>query len=103
MSVAREQQRPILMLLGRQAIAADLPEIPCDPQEDTYWQIRLRALGAITQDSGSVTGVPGSGLAYSDTVTPELDISYFFRENVAAEVILGTTLPTSQARARSAS
>ncbi|TIU17238.1 MAG: OmpW family protein, partial [Mesorhizobium sp.] len=87
----------ILLLVGQQAVAADLPEIPYDPQEaasvewPSPWQIRLRALGVITEDSGYVNAVPGSGLSYSNTVTPELDISYFFTDNVAAELILGTT------------
>lgn len=55
------------------------------------WQVRLRALGVLPQDSGSVTGVAGSDLKASDTVIPELDISYFFTKNIAAELILGTT------------
>jgi outer membrane protein len=55
------------------------------------WQIRVRALGVITNDSGSINGIPGSDLSYSDTVIPEFDISYFFTENIAAELILGTT------------
>jgi outer membrane protein len=60
-------------------------------QAQSPWQIRVRALGVITNDSGSVHGVPGSDLSYSDTVVPELDISYFFTDNIAAELILGTT------------
>lgn len=55
------------------------------------WQVRLRALGVITDDSGHVNGIPGSGLSYSDTIVPELDISYYFTDNIAAELILGTT------------
>ncbi|WP_425294116.1 OmpW/AlkL family protein [Mesorhizobium delmotii] len=87
----------VLMLVGQQAAAADLAE-PCDPDQGVLfmewpspWQIRLRALGVITEDSGYVNAVPGSGLSYSNSVTPELDISYFFTDNVAAELILGTT------------
>ncbi|MCK0198487.1 OmpW family protein [Ancylobacter sp. 6x-1] len=55
------------------------------------WQIRLRLLGVLPQDKGSVNGVPGSDLKYSDSVVPELDISYYFTENWAAELILGVT------------
>ena len=55
------------------------------------WQIRLRALDVITNDSGSVDGLPGSDLSYSNTIVPEFDISYFFSDNIAAELILGTT------------
>lgn len=55
------------------------------------WQIRVRALGVITHDSGSIDQAPGVGLEYSDSVIPELDITYYFTENFAAELILGTT------------
>jgi outer membrane protein len=34
---------------------------------------------------------PNSGLSISDQVVPELDISYFFTRNIAAELILGVT------------
>lgn len=88
----------VLMLAGQQAVAADLAQAASDPQAGAAvtewpspWQVRLRALGVITEDSGYVNTVPGSGLSYSDTVVPELDISYFFTDNIAAELILGTT------------
>ena len=55
------------------------------------WMIRLRVLGVIPEDGGSVNGVANSGLKTSDQVVPELDISYFFTKNIAAEVILGVT------------
>ncbi|MGH0000164.1 OmpW/AlkL family protein [Pseudovibrio ascidiaceicola] len=79
-----------------QVLAADMPV----PQEDIIaaaasekspWQIRVRALGVVTEDSGHVNGVSGSDLTYSDTVVPELDITYYFTDNIAAELILGTT------------
>jgi outer membrane protein len=76
---------------------ADLTAAPIAPVAEeavaaqSPWQIRVRALGVITNDSGSVNGVPGTDLSYSDTVVPELDISYFFTDNIAAELILGTT------------
>ncbi|MCL6706522.1 OmpW family protein [Pseudomonas sp. R2.Fl] len=77
------------------ALAADLA--PLTPaQEATVtslspWQIRVRGLGVITNDSGSLDGVAGSDLSYSDSVIPELDITYYFTDNIAAELILGTT------------
>ncbi|TYC62432.1 OmpW family protein [Rhodobacterales bacterium] len=87
----------LTMATAQQALAADLgsEEAPAGFQavapSKSPWQIRVRALGVITQDSGSVSGIPGSDLSYSDTVIPELDISYFFTDNIAAELILGTT------------
>jgi outer membrane protein len=55
------------------------------------WQVRLRALGVITRDSGRVDGIDGSGLSYSNSVVPEFDVTYFFNDNLATELILGTT------------
>jgi outer membrane protein len=55
------------------------------------WMLRLRALGVVTRNSGSVDTVAGSDLSTTDTVVPELDVTYFFTRNIAAELILGTT------------
>ncbi|MGR7995878.1 MULTISPECIES: OmpW/AlkL family protein [unclassified Xanthobacter] len=84
-------------LVAGEAVAADLSEsykaaykapveAPLSP-----WMIRVRALGVLPTDGGSVNGIMGSDLNYSNSITPELDISYFFTENFAAELILGTT------------
>lgn len=78
------------------AVAADLPPqkpvlkaAPADVWNP--WMIRMRALGVVTRNSGSVDQVAGSGLTTTDTVVPELDITYFFTKNIAAEIILGVT------------
>lgn len=63
------------------------------------WMIRLRVLGVLPDagdSSVNVVGVPAlsspnSGLDISNQVIPELDISYFFTSNIAAELILGVT------------
>lgn len=79
------------------AVAADIPaaapvyKAPAALEVWNPWMIRLRALGVVTRNSGSVDGVPGSNLSTSDTIVPELDITYFFTKNIAAELILGTT------------
>jgi outer membrane protein len=77
------------------ASAADLAAAPYykAPAIEAWnpWMIRLRALGVIPQDSGSVDQVPGSGVKVTNNITPELDISYFFTKNIAAELILGVT------------
>lgn len=79
------------------AAAADMAPVTAAPGADPVvsqvspWQIRVRGLGVVTHDKGSIDGVGGSNLSYSDTVVPEFDISYFFTDNIAAELILGTT------------
>ena len=84
-----------LAAVAAPAVAADLGAKPVykAPAIDAWnpWMIRLRALGVVTRDSGVVDQVAGSGLATSDSVVPELDITYFFTKNIAAELILGVT------------
>ncbi|WP_322515650.1 OmpW family protein [Rhodopseudomonas palustris] len=81
--------------LPSSAFAADLSAKPIykAPVVEAWnpWMIRLRALGVVTRDSGYVDQVAGSGLKTTDTLVPELDISYFFTKNIAAELILGVT------------
>ncbi len=89
----------LLMFVAPAAMAADLapaqepvPQATLDAiAAQSPWQVRVRGLGVITHDSGSVDQISGSGLSYSDSVIPELDISYFLTDNIAAELILGTT------------
>lgn len=79
------------------ASAADLSPVTKAPEAQSSltpqspWQVRVRALGVVTRDKGSVDGIAGSGLSSSDSVIPEVDFSYFFTDNIAAELILGTT------------
>ena len=83
--------------VGQAAAAADLTPVSAAAPEVAAlealspWQIRVRGLGVITNDLGYVNGIDGSDLSYSDTIVPELDITYFFTDNIAAELILGTT------------
>ncbi|MBI5261441.1 MAG: OmpW family protein [Bradyrhizobium sp.] len=83
------------------AQAADLPVYTKAPVVEPFnpWMIRLRALGVIPDAGGSTVNVvgvpalssPNSGLSISNQVVPELDITYFFTKNIAAELILGVT------------
>ncbi len=86
-----------LLLIGQAAGAADMTPV-AEPAPDaplaaasSPWQIRVRGLGVISEDNGHVNGIAGSDLSYSDTYIPELDITYYFTDNIAAELILGTT------------
>ena len=61
------------------------------PSSDGDWLVRLRGLAVIPNEDLSAKGVPGSDASISNAYVPELDISYFFTPNIAAELILGTT------------
>ena len=101
------------MLQAAPASAADLPVYKAPPVAvDVWnpWMVRVRVVGVLPRDSGSVyipdptlnatlallglstvNPVPGNPLAVSKTVIPEIDISYFFTPNIALELILAVT------------
>ena len=74
-------------------VAAPAPVYKAAPvvAEKSPWQIRVRALAVLPEDGGKVDQIPGSDLSYSDAYVPELDITYYFTDNFAAELILGVT------------
>ena len=55
----------------------------------TNWKVRLRAIAVIPTSNSY--NLAESDVKISTSVVPELDFSYFFTENLAAELILGTT------------
>jgi outer membrane protein len=60
------------------------------------WQVRLRAVGVAPEES-AIIGIIGGDVAISNALIPELDFTYFFTENFAAELILGTAKHDVQA------
>jgi outer membrane protein len=93
--------RPFLRAcLAAAGLLATALSIPAHAQESqSPWQVRVRALAVLPDTAGSSVNVqntptlssPNSGLAISNSIVPELDISYYFTRNVAAELILGVT------------
>ncbi|WP_321488182.1 OmpW family outer membrane protein [uncultured Hyphomonas sp.] len=62
--------------------------------DDNPWMIRGRVIGVMPSESAdlSVAGAAlGGSVDISDEYVPELDITYFFNKNIAAELILATT------------
>lgn len=53
------------------------------------WQVRLRGIGVMPNESANI-GIIGGDVAISNAIVPELDFTYFFTKNFAAELILGT-------------
>ena len=81
------------------AVAADLPTAKATPTfvaaAQSPWMIRVRALGVLPDASAqfNVNGVPlnGASATITDTLVPELDITYFFTPNLAVNVIAATS------------
>ncbi|MCG8443562.1 MAG: outer membrane beta-barrel protein [Caulobacterales bacterium] len=61
---------------------------------DNPWMIRGRVIGVLPDESAdlSVAGAPLAGnVEIENQFVPELDISYFFTDNIAVELILAVT------------
>lgn len=62
--------------------------------QDSPWQIRARVIGVLPDESADLstggTRLPGD-VDIEDQYVPELDITYFFTDRIAAELILGVT------------
>lgn len=62
--------------------------------QDNPWMVRGRVIGVLPDESADLsvanTALAG-GVDIGDQYVPELDITYFFTKNIAAELILGVT------------
>jgi outer membrane protein len=70
------------------AIALFMPSY-VNAQDGKKWQVRLRGISVMPNEKATI-GVIGGDVAISNAIVPELDFTYFFTENFAAELILGT-------------
>lgn len=61
-----------------------------DNNEFKKWQVRLRGVGVVPNGHGSPE-IIGGNVDIDNSFIPELDFTYFFTKNIAAELILGTT------------
>lgn len=75
------------------AHAADVIVAPpvVEPVDDSFkWMFRVRGLGVIPDDDADLS-LPGADVSISTAIIPEFDISYFFTENFAVELILAVS------------
>lgn len=61
-----------------------------EKKQDYKWQMRLRGVGVIPHNKAEI-GIIGGQIHADNNFIPELDFTYFFTDNIAAELILGTT------------
>jgi outer membrane protein len=57
------------------------------------WMVRVRAVDLLWANGQSGSVVQGANVKAKDQIIPELDVSYFFTKNIAAELVL--TYPQS--------
>lgn len=64
---------------------------PSSEKETSYkWQMRLRGVGVVPHNRADISTIGGQ-IDVNSNFIPELDFTYFFTENFAAELILGTS------------
>lgn len=90
MKISRRVRAMLAMVLAVSFTIALLPTITL-AAEKSPWLVRARLLGVVPDDSSSDITVIGGKAEVDDTMTPELDISYFITDNLAVELILGVT------------
>jgi len=79
-----------LAALGTATVSATNMTTALAADGDSPWMFRVRTIGVLPDESASVSPIGGS-VDIDDDYVPELDISYFFTDNIAAELVLATT------------
>ncbi|WER49615.1 OmpW family outer membrane protein [Cupriavidus sp. WKF15] len=77
--------------------AVSTPAIAADGETQGNWMVRLRATYldmADKSDAIPALGVPSDAITVNNKWIPELDVTYFFTRNIAAELVL--TVPQKQ-------
>ncbi|OWF65999.1 hypothetical protein B6A14_09640 [Polynucleobacter hirudinilacicola] len=77
-------------LVVAMATVASLAPIAAHAQsaEENPWMVRVRAVDLLWQNGQSGAVVQGADVKAANKVIPELDVSYFFTKNIAAELVL---------------
>ncbi|WP_298425717.1 OmpW family outer membrane protein [uncultured Kordia sp.] len=80
----------VFLMLGMFQLTAqeDVQDVKQDT--DKKWQVRARFIAVTPSESASIQAI-GGDVSISTSYVPELDFTYFFTENWAAELILATT------------
>jgi outer membrane protein len=85
--------RTIFGLASAAVAAAAAAIIAPAHAEQGDWLVRLRAIGVMpTEEAGPVLpAFPTGSVSVDNAYVPELDFTYFFTNNIAAELILATS------------
>ncbi|PTX58366.1 outer membrane protein [Kordia periserrulae] len=79
----------VFLMLGMFQLTAQEDVQQKDQNTFKKWQVRARFISIIPNESASIEAI-GGDVSISTAYVPELDFTYFFTENWAAELILGT-------------
>jgi outer membrane protein len=89
----KKLQRTALLCTALGLVAMATPSFAADESaasgRNSPWQLRLRAIDVAPQESSTLS--ISDKAKVDNNIVPELDISYFFTDHIAAELILATT------------
>jgi outer membrane protein len=88
MKDARGFARIVSMMTGVLVVAAILPCTAWAQGDQSPWMIRARLLSVVPDDDSSTITVIGGKAEVDDAITADVDFSYFFCDNIAAELTL---------------
>ncbi|WP_298514627.1 OmpW family outer membrane protein [uncultured Kordia sp.] len=80
----------VFLLLGIVQLTAQEDVQQQDENTFKKWQVRARIISVIPNESATIETI-GGDVSIATAYVPELDFTYFFTENWAAELILATT------------
>lgn len=72
------------------AAAASGALVPASQAQENPWQVKVRAL-IVEPDESATIGVVGGDVRIDTAVVPEIDIGYYFTENISAELVLAVS------------
>lgn len=81
----------VFALIAMSLFMTNFAQAQEDTKENDFkrWQVRLRGIGVVPNEKATI-GIIGGDVSISNALVPELDFTYFFTKNFAAELILGT-------------
>ncbi|WP_046745476.1 OmpW/AlkL family protein [Kordia zhangzhouensis] len=79
----------VFLMLGVFQLTAQ-EDVQQQQTDSKKWQVRARFISVIPSESASIEAI-GGDVSISTAYVPELDFTYFFSKNWAAELILATT------------
>jgi len=80
----------VLMVMPLMTFAQEEESVIEAEKEFSNWQVRLRGIIVAPNENATIETINGD-VSISATFIPELDFTYFFTKNIAAELILGTS------------
>jgi outer membrane protein len=89
MKIRKAMLTGFVVLAGSLTASATLTSASAQSEQGN-WLVRLRAIDVVPHESASISTIGGTA-SIDSKVVPELDFSYFFTPNIAAELILATS------------